>query len=373
MIELLLETLGFALKAGTIVLAFAAIAGIVATLAARQRPSHRGRLVLRRLNAQLRHAGRQIRHAGLRGKALKAARKSDQRADKIEKKQTAQLQIEATQVETEAADSGAATGTAGPGGEGAGAMMKRVFVLDFDGDIRARRVDHLREEITAIVTGASENDEVLLRLSSPGGAVTGYGLAASQLGRLSQRKISLTVAIDQVAASGGYMMACVADRIIAAPFAVVGSIGVVATIPNVRRLLLERGVDVEQLTAGTHKRTLSVLGENTDEGRAHFQADIDDMHQQFKEHVGRHRPQLDIAQVATGAHWTADRAVDLGLVDELLTSDDWLLARHQDHELISVKWEPPQTVGRRFGVGFENAIVSVGERLWSRLALGDRP
>ena len=368
MIELLLETLGFALKAGTVVLAFAAIAAVIATFAARQRPNNRGRLKLRRLNAQLRRVGRQVRHAGLSGKALKAARKSDQRADKSEKKQTEKMQVEAMQ-----AESGPATATSGADGEETVAAMKRVFVLDFDGDVRARRVDHLREEITAILAGANENDEVLLRLSSPGGAVTGYGLAASQLGRLSQRKISLTVAIDQVAASGGYMMACVADRIIAAPFAVVGSIGVVATIPNVRRVLLERGVDVEQLTAGTHKRTLSVLGENTDEGRAHFQSDIDDMHQQFKEHVGRHRPQVDIEQVATGAHWTADRAVGFGLVDELLTSDDWLLARHEDHELISVKWEPPQTVGRRFGVGVENAVVNIGEQLWARLAYSSRP
>lgn len=357
MIDLLLETLGFALKSGTVVLAIAAITAIIASLTSRQRGPTQGYLELRRLNGMLRSLGRQVRHAGLRGKAMKAARKVDKQADKAEHKsvQAGQLSQDS---DDDATDDKEATHN----------PKKRIFVLNFDGDVRARRVEQLREEITAIVAGARDSDEVLLRLSSPGGAVTGYGLAASQLARLAQRKIPLTVAIDQVAASGGYMMACVADRIIAAPFAVVGSIGVVATVPNVRKLLVRQGVDVEQVTAGAHKRTLSMFGENTEEGRAHFQADLNDMHLQFKEHVARHRPQVDVEQVATGAHWTANRAVGLGLVDELLTSDDWLLARHEAHDLIEVTWRPPQTVGRRFGLGVESTLVHAAERLWSRIS-----
>jgi len=353
MMDLLFETLSFALKAGTVVVAVAAILAIaaaiigmvIANVAARREPADQGRLKMRSLNYTLKHFKRRIAHAGLRGKAMKAAHKQDKEADKVEKK---------SRDKTTSAELGA-----------------RVFVLDFDGDVRARRVEQLREEITAIISGAGEQDEVLLRLTSPGGAVSGYGLAASQLARLAQHQISLTVAIDQVAASGGYMMAVVANRIIAAPFAMVGSIGVVATVPNVRRLLLKQGVDVEQLTAGQHKRTLSMLGENTEEGRAVFQADIDDVHAQFKEHVAHYRPKVDIEQVATGGHWTADRAVKLGLVDELLTSDDWLLAR-QDQELIELKWEPPQSMGSRFGVGVESVLANAGERLWARLSAGPR-
>ncbi|MCO4761695.1 MAG: protease SohB [Myxococcales bacterium] len=349
MIDMLLETLGFALKAGLIVVAFAAVASIIASLAARQRPATTGYLKLTRLNDTLRRMERQIQHAGMAGKALKSTRKAEKKRDKAKKKARGALPT------GDAAD----TDPNKP--------SKRVFVLDFVGDLQAKRVSQLRQEVTAIIAGAREGDEVLLRLQSPGGAVTGYGLAASQLARLAAHRITLTVAIDQVAASGGYMMAAVADRIIAAPFAVVGSIGVVATVPNVRRLLEKQHIDVEQLTAGEHKRTLSFLGENTDEGRAHFQADLEDIHAQFKTHIGRHRAQVDIDKVATGAHWTGDRAVHLGLVDELLTSDDWLLARRADHDLFAVAWQPPRSVGRRFAVGVEDTVMNLSERLATRV------
>ena len=106
----------------------------------------------------------------------------------------------------------------------------RVYVLDFKGSMDAHEVASLREEVTAVLAVATPQDQVVVRLESPGGVVHGYGLAASQLQRLREKQIPLTVAVDKVAASGGYMMACVADKIVAAPFSIIGSIGVVARI-----------------------------------------------------------------------------------------------------------------------------------------------
>ncbi len=383
MVELLLDILAFALKAGLVTLAAVVSVGAVALIIANLRrgrdgPSQ-GHLELRHLNKRLRRVARQVERAGLGHKAEKAALKAARKADKQAEKARAKAAVKAIG-EGVAASQPAAEGARSADEPASGAAMEatipagvgkpRVFVLDFDGDLQARRVRQLREEITALLGGTRPGDEVLLRLNSPGGSVTGYGLAASQLARLSAAKIPLTVAVDQVAASGGYMMAVVADRILAAPFAMVGSIGVVATVPNVRRLLQKHDVDVEQVTAGRYKRTLSLVGENTDEGRARFKEDLEAIHAQFKAHVARFRPQANVDEVATGEHWTADRAVALGLVDELLTSDDWLLARQHDAEIIEVRWEPPRTVRRRLGLAVEDVLVGVGERLWARLSAG---
>lgn len=200
----------------------------------------------------------------------------------------------------------------------------RVFVLNFKGDIRASHVTSLREEISALLTVANDKDEVLVVLESGGGTVHGYGLAASQLQRIRDRGIKLTVAVDKVAASGGYMMACVADRIIAAPFAVIGSIGVLAQIPNFYRFLKKHDIDFEQLHAGQYKRTLSLFGENTEEDREKMQQELEDTHALFKQFVKDNRPAVDIEKIATGEHWYGKRALDMGLVDELRTSDDFL-------------------------------------------------
>lgn len=220
----------------------------------------------------------------------------------------------------------------------AGTESKRLFVLDFHGDIRATAVDALREEVTAILTVAEPGDEVLLRLESAGGVVHGYGLAASQMLRLKAHGLKLTVAIDKVAASGGYLMACVADRILAAPFAIVGSIGVVAQLPNFHRLLKKNAIDFEQFTAGEFKRTVTLFGENTDKARAKFQQDLDDTHRLFKGFVTEHRPALDVDRVATGEYWYGTRALDLQLVDELRTSDDFLLAASREWSLFEIRY-----------------------------------
>lgn len=201
---------------------------------------------------------------------------------------------------------------------------KRIFVLNFFGDLQATGVAALRHEVTALLARARQDDEVVVRLESAGGLVHAYGLAASQLDRIAAAGIRLTVCVDKVAASGGYLMACVADQILAAPFAVLGSIGVAAQIPNIHRLLKRHDVDIELLTAGEYKRTLTVLGENTDAGREKFQRDLDTVHDLFKQHVALRRPGLDIAAVATGEVWLGTRALAMGLVDRIQTSDEYL-------------------------------------------------
>jgi serine protease SohB len=198
----------------------------------------------------------------------------------------------------------------------------RTFLCDFEGDMHASAVAELREEISAILSVATPADRVIVVLESGGGTIHDYGLAASQLRRIRDREIHLTVVVDRIAASGGYMMACVANRISAAPFAIIGSIGVVAQVPNFHRLLKKHDIDFEQITAGKYKRTLSLFGENTDEGRSKFQQDMDEAHQLFKAFIAESRPQLDLENTATGEYWFASRALELGLVDHLATSDD---------------------------------------------------
>jgi len=231
--------------------------------------------------------------------------------------------------------------------KGVGADRPRVFVLDFKGDIRASAVSSLREEVTAVLAHARPEDEVLVRLESAGGLVHEYGLAASQLMRVRERGIPLTVSVDRIAASGGYMMACVADRILAAPFAILGSIGVLAQIPNFHRLLDRHGVDFEQFKGGEFKRTVTMFGENTDADRAKLTQDIGEIHGIFKHFVAEQRPGLDVERVATGEHWLGRRAKDLGLCDELVTSDDYLLAANERADLVGVRFEARKRLATR--------------------------
>jgi serine protease SohB len=214
----------------------------------------------------------------------------------------------------------------------------RMFVLDFAGDLRASEVTSLREEITALLTITRENDEVLVRLESGGGTVHGYGLAASQLKRIRDRKIRLTVSVDKVAASGGYMMACVADRIIAAPFAVIGSIGVLAQIPNFHRLLKKHDIDFEQISAGRYKRTMTVFGENTEADRSKLKEEIENTHDLFKQFVRENRPVVDVDSIATGETWYGRQAIENKLVDDLRTSDDFLSAAVSGYELYEIEY-----------------------------------
>jgi len=240
-------------------------------------------------------------------------------------------------------------------------QRKRMYILEFKGDVRASAVSALREEITAVLTVATSADEVVVKLESPGGMVHAYGLAASQLARLGERQIPLTIIVDKVAASGGYMMACVGDTIMAAPFAVIGSIGVVAQLPNFHKLLKKHDIDYEQLTAGEFKRTLTVFGENTEKAREKFQQELDDTHELFKEFVTLHRPSLQIEKVATGEFWYGQRAIELGLVDQLSTSDDYLMRASQSHDIFEIHFIAKREFGKRLQGLMQSAIDNVAQ------------
>lgn len=226
--------------------------------------------------------------------------------------------------------------------------MPRLFVLKFEGDIAATDTDKLSEEVTALVQIADPGDEVLLKLESAGGVVHGYGYAASQLLRLKDHGIKLTVAVDKVAASGGYLMAVVADQLLAAPFAIIGSIGVIAQLPNFNRLLKEKGVDFEQVTAGNYKRTLTLFGENTEAGREKLKEQLEGIHIQFKDFIHRQRPEVNVNEIATGDHWLAEEAFRLKLVDDLKTSDSYLLdAFMQNRPLFKLEYQSRKSMKQR--------------------------
>ena len=304
--EFLSEYGMFLAKAVTIVAAVLVMVGGVVVLMARGsgQPESRGRLDIRHLNDDYDGMALALKAATLPKKAFKQFQKEHKAREKQREK----------------------------------VERRRLFVLNFHGDLRAAAVASLREEVTAVLTAAQPEDEVLVRLESAGGLVHGYGLAAAQLLRLRDRRIKLTVAVDKVAASGGYLMACVADRIIAAPFAILGSIGVIAQLPNFNRLLKKHDIDYEQFMAGEFKRTVTLFGENTDKGRHKFQEEIETTHALFKDFVKSHRPSLDLDQVATGEYWYGTRALEHRLADELRTSDDYLLDASASADLYEVTY-----------------------------------
>ncbi|ABM24451.1 protease SohB [Shewanella putrefaciens] len=239
----------------------------------------------------------------------------------------------------------------------------KVFVIDFKGSIDAAEVASLREEISAILAIAEKGDEVVVNVESGGGMVHGYGLASSQLDRLRQADIPLTVCVDKVAASGGYMMACVANKIYAAPFAIVGSIGVVAQLPNFNRLLKKHEIDYEQHTAGDFKRTLTVFGENTDEGRQKFQEELEETHVLFKAFVSKYRPELNLEKVATGEHWYGQQAIELGLVDEILTSDDVVMSLAKDRKVYKLRYQVKKKLADKIAHGASLSVNAIFNRL----------
>ena len=237
----------------------------------------------------------------------------------------------------------------------------KLYVLDFEGDIKASEVETMRDEITALLSVANPQDEVLLKLDNSGGIVHEHGLAASQLTRIKDANLKLTVSVDKVAASGGYMMACVADRIVAAPFAILGSIGVLAQLPNFHRLLDRAGVDFEQHTAGEYKRTVTMFGKNSDKEREKLKIDLQETHILFRDFVSEHRSKLDIEKVATGEHWYGKQALELNLVDELKTSDELLVNALDEFDIYEIETQIKQALqDRLFGGLFAgiNALLS---------------
>ena len=318
--DFLLEYGLFLAKAFTVVAAVGTIVLMIVS-ATRKEPTSGGSLTVEKLNDKYRNLSWQLRRVAL----TKTERKKEQKAEKERKKAEEKLR----------------------GKDPDAAVKKHVFVLDFKGDIRATGVAALREEVSAVLAAARKTDEVVLRLENFGGAVHEHGLAASQLKRLRDREIPLTAIVDKGAASGGYLMACVANRIIAAPFAVIGSIGVIAQLPNFHRALDARGVNFEQITAGRYKRTVTMFGENTDEDRAKLKEELEDVHTLFKQMVSSHRPSLDIERVATGEHWYGTRALALGLVDALEASDDYLLRAVESADVYRVSYHARPTLQQR--------------------------
>ncbi|MHA2739899.1 protease SohB [Vibrio harveyi] len=241
-----------------------------------------------------------------------------------------------------------------------------LFVLDFNGSIDAKEVGSLREEITAVLAVAREGDEVLLRLESGGGMVHGYGLASSQLDRIKAAGLPLTISVDKVAASGGYMMACVADKIVSAPFAIVGSIGVIAQIPNFNKLLKKHDIEYEQLTAGEYKRTLTMFGENTDKARDKFKQELEETHVLFKDFIRERRPDLELEKVATGEHWFGTQAKELGLVDEISTSDDLVVAACKEKTVLAVHYVQKKKLADKLagvaGKVADSVVLKLAER-----------
>ncbi|HED5645608.1 TPA: protease SohB [Enterobacter cloacae] len=345
--ELLSQYGLFLAKIATVVIAIAVVAVLIVNLTQRKR--QRGELRITRLSEQYKEMQEEMSLALLDShqqklwhKAQKKKHKQDAKAAKAKAKLNAPEET----------------------------STPRVYVLDFKGSMDAHEVSSLREEVTAVLAVANPQDQVVVRLESPGGVVHGYGLAASQLQRLREKQIPLTVAVDKVAASGGYMMACVADKIVAAPFSIIGSIGVVAQIPNFNRFLKSKEIDIELHTAGQYKRTLTLLGENTEEGRQKFREDLNETHHLFKDFVHRMRPALDIDQVATGEHWYGTQAQEKGLVDEVGTSDDLLLNLMVGRELIGVRF----TQRKRLLDRFTNSAAESADRLLLRwLQRGQKP
>ncbi len=345
--ELLSEYGLFLAKIATVVVAIAVIVILVVNLTQRKR--QRGELRITRLSEQYKEMQEEMAVALLDEQQQKLWHKAQKKKAKLEAKEAKAK-----------AKHGESTSTTKP----------RIYVLDFKGSMDAHEVGALREEITAVLTIAKAGDRVVLRLESPGGVVHGYGLAASQLQRLRDKHIPLTVAVDKVAASGGYMMACVADTIVAAPFAIIGSIGVVAQIPNFNRFLKGKDIDIELHTAGQFKRTLTLLGENTEEGRQKFRESLNETHDLFKGFVHQMRPQLDIDQVATGEHWYGTQALEKGLVDAVGTSDELLLGLFEKHEVIGLRYQQRKKLMDRFTGSATESVDKLLMRWWQR---GQKP
>lgn len=330
----------FLAKTVTFVVAVITLLITVIALSSKQK-NKKGELDLIDLSEQLKETKKTIEEKLLTSHQLKASHKAEKKAQK-EKHKQAKKDLKK-----------------GLDEEG----LPQLYVVDFKGSIDAKEVTSLREEITAILTVASVKDEVFVRLESGGGMVHGYGLASSQLQRLKDNNIPLTVSVDKVAASGGYMMACIADKIIAAPFAILGSIGVIAQIPNFNKLLKKHDIEFEQLTAGQYKRTLTMFGENDQAGRDKFKQELQETHDLFKQFVSNHRPQIDIDKIATGEHWYGLQAIERDLVDKISTSDDYLISQLESRHIIQVKYSQRKKLSDKLGhvvsIAVENTLLKL--------------
>ncbi len=339
----------FLAKAITIVVAIIVVIGAMVSAGQKNKaPHHQGHIIVTNISEDLKELEDDIRKETFSKEEFKAYQKEQKQFEKDRQKKMKAASKIKDDDSSEEED------------------IKRLFVVDFEGDVEASAVENLREEITAILSVAKKTDEVLLKLESPGGMVHTYGLASSQLQRIRKKGLKLNIAVDEVAASGGYMMACVGDHIMAAPFSIIGSIGVLGQIPNFSRLLKHNKIDYEQHTAGEFKRTLTMFGENTDKARDKFREDLQITHDLFKAFIHSNRESLDVDKVATGEHWYGSQALELGLVDEITTSDDFIVSWAKDNPVYKVKYEIKKSLSDRLPVSIQKGIQNILLNLWHK-------
>lgn len=349
--EFLTEYGLFLAKTITFVVAIVVIVSLIVSASSRNKKSEKGQIQIGKLNEKFKAMREALQHALLDEEQVKQLEKDEKKRLKLEKAEQKKVAKGKSKKDS---------------GDFSDEHKKRVFVLDFHGDIKASANDGLREVISAVLTMATPKDEIVVKVESGGGMVHSYGLASSQLARITNKQIPLTVCVDKVAASGGYMMACVANKIVAAPFAILGSIGVVAQLPNFHRLLKKNDIDYEMFTAGEFKRTVTMFGENTQKGREKFIEDIEDTHVLFKDFVSEHRPQVDIAKVATGEVWFGRRAKEVNLIDVIQTSDEYLLDQVEAADIFEVEYAVKKSLQEKIGlaaqIAVERALLSVWEK-----------
>lgn len=335
LVERLIQIAYFAGQSLIVVVALLVLISFIFSLA--QKSQDKGEIEVEDLSKKFKRYSNALKMSSMNKKQLKAEKKAEKQKEKSEKKKKNEDEL------------------------------PTAFVLDFEGDVKASAVDKLRTEISTVLSTASDKDEVIIRLESPGGVVHGYGLAASQLQRIKDKNIRLTVCVDKVAASGGYMMACIADEIIAAPFAILGSIGVLAQVPNFSKILKKNDVDYREVTAGDYKRTISIFGEITEAGEEKFREQIVDTHQLFKDHVKKNRPQLDMDKVGTGEYWFGHRAYDLKLADRLATSDSVLMEKFNTHTVKSIKFEEKKKLAEKLGFAASKVLGQAFLKVWTKI------
>jgi len=334
-VEFLTEYGLFLAKAVTFLVVVAVILGLIASAGQKSKPQ---KIKIEHLNEKLDHLKKHLQHAVMTKKQLKQLKKDEKKHSKQESNDE----------------------------------KDKVYVLNFNGDIKAAQSEQMKDEISALLNLGGGIAEIVVKVESGGGMVHQYGFAASQLERIKQSGIPLTVCVDKVAASGGYMMAVVADKIIAAPFAILGSIGVIAQLPNFNRLLKKNDIDFEVHTAGEYKRTLTLFGENTDKARDKFRDDLADVHTLFKDFVSERRSVVDVTKVANGDVWYGQKALEVNLVDEIQTSDEYLQKRCESADVYLLSSEKKKNVMERLGLaaqagvgkGIEAALQKMAFQKW---------
>jgi len=326
MIDLLVAYGFFLLKVITVLLVILIPILMISSSTKHRKETDKGRIIVKNLSNKLEEIGVTLKSAEMDPKAYKSFLKERNKKKKKEIK---------------------------------GKSKEIVYVLDFKGDIQASAVGKLKQEVNAIIASQVKCKEVVIKVESGGGSAYAYGLCAAELKRLVDNKIKLTVCIDKIAASGGYLMSCVATKIVAAPWAIVGSIGVIAQLPNFHRLLKKLDIDIEMHTAGKFKRTLTTLGENTKQGREKFISELEDLHVVFKDFVKENRSKIQVAKVSTGEVWQGEKAKKLGLIDEIGTSDDYLLKLASKFKLLEIQYFEKKPFTARIGSAAE-VIVEKG-------------